>query len=56
MDKVVAGLPGVWTMHWLEGADHGFHVTRASGRSDGDVLNEIGEVSEHWRASLILPR
>jgi hypothetical protein len=52
MDKVVAGLPGTWTMHWLEGADHGFHVLRASGRSDGGVLNEIGEVSQRWRSSL----
>jgi predicted alpha/beta-hydrolase family hydrolase len=52
MDKVVAGLPGAWTMHWLEGADHGFHVLRASGRSDGEVLNEIGEVSARWRSGL----
>ena len=50
MDAVVARLPNTWTMHWLEGADHGFHVLRASGRSDGDVLNEIGEVSERWLA------
>lgn len=52
MDRVVAGLPGTWTMHWLEGADHGFKVLRASGRSDGDVLNEISEVSERWRSGL----
>jgi predicted alpha/beta-hydrolase family hydrolase len=50
MDAVVARLPNTWTMHWLEGADHGFHVLRASGRSDADVLNEIGEVSQRWLA------
>ena len=48
MDKVVGRLSGKWTMHWLEGADHGFHVLRTSGRSDSDVLNEIGEVSTAW--------
>ncbi len=48
MDEVVAGLPGRWTMHWVEAADHGFHVPRTSGRSDSDVLSEIGEVSERW--------
>lgn len=52
MDRVVAGLPG-WTMHWLEAADHGFHVPRTSGRSDSDVLNELGEVSERWRPSVV---
>jgi len=55
MDKVVAGLPGAWTMHWLEAADHGFHVPRTSGRSDSDVLNEIGEVSERWLSSFLDP-
>ena len=28
-------------MHWLDGADHSFHVT-SSGRDDGAVLDEIG--------------
>jgi hypothetical protein len=56
MDTVVAGLPGRWTMHWVEAADHGFHVPRTSGRSDGDVSNEIGEACERWRASLVARR
>jgi len=30
-------------MHWLEGADHSFHVLKTSGRSDGDVLSEIAD-------------
>ena len=52
MDTVVAGLPDSWTMHWLEAADHGFHVPRTSGRTDGEVLNEIGEVSRGWLSSM----
>jgi uncharacterized protein len=48
METVVGGLGSAWTMHWLEGADHSFHVLKAAGRSDGDVLREIGDVSEAW--------
>jgi uncharacterized protein len=52
MDSVVRRLNGSWTMHWLEGADHGFHVLKRSGRSDDDVMREIGEASEAWVAGL----
>jgi hypothetical protein len=37
-------------MHWLDGADHGFHVTKASGRSDSDILAEIAQASRAWLA------
>ena len=50
MDRVVGGLSSSWTMHWLEGADHSFHVLKSSGRSDGDVLNEIGDAYCTWEA------
>lgn len=39
-------------MHWLEGADHGFHVLRSSGRTDADLLAEIGGATETWAARL----
>ena len=52
MEGVVAGLSGAWTMHWLEAADHGFHVTPRSGRSDDDVLAEIADVCARWRSDL----
>ncbi len=52
MDAVVERLTERWTMHWLEGADHGFHVLRSSGRSDEDVLGEIGEASGVWVSGL----
>src|ERR1051326_1591105 len=41
-------VPPSWTMHWLQGADHSFHVLKSSGRTDGDVLAEIGVVSAAW--------
>jgi len=48
MERVVERLTDRWTMHWLEGADHSFHVLKSSGRSDGDVLNEIAEACSAW--------
>lgn len=48
MERVVDCLTDRWTMHWLEGADHSFHVLRSSGRTDGEVLSEIAEASGTW--------
>jgi predicted alpha/beta-hydrolase family hydrolase len=48
MNRVVEKLPATWTMHWLEGADHGFHVQKRSGRTDEDVMDEIGETARAW--------
>jgi len=50
MEQVIGRLPDQWTMHWLEGADHGFHVLKTSGRSDSDVLAEVGEACGTWLA------
>jgi predicted alpha/beta-hydrolase family hydrolase len=52
MQKVVERLPSTFTMHWLEAADHGFHVQKRSGRTEEDVLREIGEVSGEWIAKV----
>jgi uncharacterized protein len=41
-----------WRMHWLEGADHSFHVLRSSGRTDDEVLGEVGSVGRDWLARL----
>ncbi len=51
MDSVVGRLASNWTMHWLDGADHSFRVTKASGRTGADVLNEIGDATKTWLAS-----
>jgi predicted alpha/beta-hydrolase family hydrolase len=48
MNDVVKRLTAPWTMHWLEGADHSFHVLKSSGRTDRDVLAEVGEAVSKW--------
>jgi predicted alpha/beta-hydrolase family hydrolase len=48
MNNVVSRLGRKFTMHWIEGADHGFKVPKSSGRSHGDVLNEVAETSRKW--------
>ena len=48
MEAVLARLAPNWTMQWLDGADHSFHVLKSSGRTDGEVLAEIGDTSRVW--------
>ena len=50
IDAVVARLGQSFRMHWLDGADHSFHVTKASGRTDADVLDEIATATRTWLA------
>src|SRR6266852_7795425 len=52
MEGVVDRLTDRWTMHWLEGADHSFRVLKTSGRSDGDVLDEVAEACGAWASGL----
>jgi len=44
---VVDGLAQART-HVVEGADHGFHVRKSSGRTDGQVLDELADVTAAW--------
>jgi hypothetical protein len=39
------------TLHVVEGADHGFHVLKSSGRSDAQVLDELADSVSAWSAS-----
>jgi predicted alpha/beta-hydrolase family hydrolase len=55
MERVVDRLTDRWTMHWLEGADHSFHVLKSSGRSDEDVLSEIAEACGTFRWHHVRP-
>ena len=48
MEAVLRRVGENWTMHWLEGADHSFHVLKRSGRTDAEVLAEIGDASRAW--------
>ena len=48
MEAVLRRVGSNWAMHWLEGADHSFHVLKSSGRTDADVMAEIGDASRMW--------
>lgn len=52
METALAGVNTSWDMHWLDGADHSFHVLKSSGRTDADVLTEVGARTASWLASL----
>jgi predicted alpha/beta-hydrolase family hydrolase len=41
-----------WTMRWVEGADHSFHVLKSSGRNDQQVLDEMSDISAGWISRL----
>jgi uncharacterized protein len=48
MERVIRTATAPWEMHWLEGADHSFHVLKSSGRTDADVVNEMADASARW--------
>lgn len=52
MRRVLTTISAPWEMHWLDGADHSFHVLKSSGRTDAEVLTEVGDVSERWLSRL----
>lgn len=39
-------------LHVVEGADHGFHVLKRSGRPDDDVLDELSTAVAEWTRDL----
>jgi uncharacterized protein len=40
------------TLHVVPGADHGFHVLKASGRTDDEVRGELARVVASWAEAL----
>jgi uncharacterized protein len=52
MQRALEGLHGRWTMHWLEGADHSFHVLKSSGRTDAEVMEEVRATAMEWLRGL----
>jgi uncharacterized protein len=40
------------THHWIEGADHGLKVPKASGRSRAEVMAEVAEACRAWLGKL----
>ena len=53
MEKALTTVQTDWTMHWVEGADHSFHVLKSSGRTDSEVLSEISQTSSAWLARIL---
>ena len=41
------------TLHVVDGADHGFHVLKRSGRTDDEVLDEICDAFAGWAGTVI---
>lgn len=41
-----------WDMQWVNGADHMFHVLKSSGRTDAEVMAQIGRTAGEWAAKL----
>ena len=41
------------TLHVVEGADHGFHVLKRSGRTDDEVLDELCETFAAWARGVV---
>ena len=48
MERALERVTTTWQMHWLDTADHGFHVLKRSGRTDADILEEVARVSAEW--------
>ena len=48
MEAALKTVTTVWEMHWIEGADHSFHVPKSSGRNDFEVMTEIGNTARAW--------
>ena len=48
MERVLERVTAPWEMHWVEGADHSFHVLKSSGRTDAAVMDQIADTSRHW--------
>ena len=48
MEAVLKRVTTKWEMHWVEGADHSFHVLKSSGKTDAQVLDEIADASGAW--------
>lgn len=48
MEHVLERVPPVFHMHWLDGADHSFHVLKSSGRTDAGILGEVGSTVVRW--------
>ena len=52
LTPIVARLGARATLHVVDGADHGFHVLKRSGRDDDAVLDELADTVATWAGGL----
>jgi uncharacterized protein len=52
METALESVKTRWDMRWIEGADHSFHVLKSSGRTDSQILDEIGDIARSWVGGL----
>jgi predicted alpha/beta-hydrolase family hydrolase len=52
LDPLLAGVRPTPELHVVEGADHGFHVLKRSGRTDDAVLEELAVTFARWAGAL----
>jgi predicted alpha/beta-hydrolase family hydrolase len=50
--EVCTPLSPLATLHVVDGADHGFHVLKRSGRTDDDTLDELARAVANWALTL----
>ncbi len=48
---LVAEIRPAAALHVVDGADHGFHVLKRSGRTDQDVIDELAEATARWASA-----
>jgi uncharacterized protein len=53
LEPVITNLGSAASLHWVEGADHSFHVLARSGRSDREVMHEILDTFADWAATVV---
>jgi predicted alpha/beta-hydrolase family hydrolase len=52
MNRAIERVTAPRQMHWIDGADHSFHVLKSSGRDDAQVMTEVADVAEAWVSHL----
>ena len=52
MEHALKTVTAPWDMHWIEGADHSFHVLKSSGTNDAKVMEMIASSGAAWLARL----
>jgi len=50
---VVRSLGSRATLHWVEGANHSFHVPKSSGRTDTDVMAGLADTLSQWMDAVL---